>query len=154
MNATSEDIADILALEGSLELTLATDLFFARMPDTPDAVVTVYDNPGQSPLLTLDKATSDYYFSSISIQVRDGTYAAGWITIFGIMEFLHGSHGIVQDGTYYALIKALGNPQLLHYDENGRPTFVINFEVQRRVEGEPVTLSGQAFSTGFSLGFK
>ena len=156
MNAASTDIADILALEGSLSLTLTTNLFSSRMPDSPDAVVAVYDNPGSSPILTLDKATSDYYFSSVSIQVRDQTYAAGWAVVFSIMEFLHGLHGVVQDGTYYALIKALGDPQLLHFDKNDRPTLVINFEVQRRqyLGGQPVTLSGLAFSSGFSLGFK
>ena len=132
MNAASKDIAHILDIEGSLSLTLATNLFSSRMPNTPDAVVAIYDNPGSTPLLTLDKATSDYYFSSVSIQVRDTTYQDGWDMAFAIMEFLHGSHGVIQDGSFYTLIKALNNPQLLHFDENDRPTLVINFEAQRR----------------------
>lgn len=152
MNSTAEDIANILNNESSLGLTLVTDLFYNRMPDEPSIVVTVYDNPGGPPALTMQKDTSDYYFSSISVQVRDNIYDDGWDSIFAVFEFLHGHSMVIEGGTYYALIKALDNPQVLHYDENDRPTFVVNFEVQRR--GSSLSAIGSGFSSGFSSGFK
>ena len=67
------------------------------------------------------------------MRVRNQDYEAGWDLMFAILEFLHGTSQEVIAGTYYALIKALNDPQLLDFDEgNDRARFFVNFEVQRR----------------------
>lgn len=134
MNPASQDIANFLAAETPLSLTLATNLFYARMPDQSDFCVTVLDNPGDSPMLTFDKATSNYFFSSVSVQVREVDYAAGWTAMFNILTYLHGlSQTNSIDGTaYYSVIKAMNDPQVLHWDHKGRVIFFVNFEVQRK----------------------
>ena len=134
MNPASKDIAQYLAGESSLGLVLGTSLFYARMPDSPDDCVTVMDNPGDAPMLTYDKATSNYYYSSVSVRVRNTDYAAGWAVIFAILTFLHGlgQQNSVDASSYYGVVKAMNDPQVLYWDNNDRVTFFINFEIQRK----------------------
>jgi hypothetical protein len=136
MNSTAKDIATLLDGDSSLGLTLGTDLFYSRRPTEPaggeDNVVTVYDNPGSPPLLTYQKSTSNYFFSSVTVQVRNQDYDTGYAIMDSILTFLHASSNIVIGTTYYALIRALNDPQVLKWDDNDRVIFFINFEVQRR----------------------
>ena len=132
MISAAQDITTLLDGDTSLGLTLGTDLFISRMPNQPDDCVVVYDNPGGAPMLTYKKATSNYYYSSVSVRIRNVTYSAGWTQMFDILEFLHASSQDVVGTTYYALIKAMNDPQVLHWDDNDRVLMFVNFEVQRR----------------------
>ncbi len=153
MNPPQKDIAEILVDQGSLSLIMGTNLFHTRMPDSPVDLVCVFDNPGAAPLLSYDKATSNYYYSSVSVQVRNTSYASAYSQLFSIFEFLHGASNIVEDETLYMLIKALDDPRLLHFDENDNPVLLVNFEVQRR-RNNLVLAGGSGFSSGFSNGFR
>jgi hypothetical protein len=134
MNAPSKDIANILNDETSVGLTLATDLFYARMPDgvTLDNCVSVMDNPGNPVGLTLQKSTSNYFKSSVTVYVRDLIYDDAYEQAYAILTYLHGLHNVVEDGTLYMLFKAVNEPQLLYFDENKRTVMIINFEVHRK----------------------
>lgn len=132
MNAASKDTATLLASTSSLGLTLATDLFYSRMPDQPDDCVAIIDNPGDAPMLGLKKLSNNYHYSSVSIQVRNTDHDTGWGIINDIFQFLHGHSNATIDSTYYALFRAMADPQVLAYDENERIIFMVNFEVQRR----------------------
>jgi len=132
MRSAARDIATILDGVSSLGLTKGTDLFHARMNDDPDNRVTVFDNPGGPPLIAQRKVDSGYHYSSVSVQVRNIKYNDGYAVAQAIVEYLHAQSGDVVAGTLYTLIRALNSPQLLHYDKNDRPIFVVNFEVQRR----------------------
>lgn len=132
MNPASKDIATLLSEQSALALTIATNLFFSRMPDQPDDCVSVIDNPGEAPMLAQKKLSSNYHYSSVSIQVRNTDYANGWDVINDIMQFLHGHSDETINSTYYTLIRALNDPQVLAYDQNERVIFMVNFEVQRR----------------------
>ena len=147
MNSTATDIATLLDGDTSLGLTLGTDLFVGRMPDQPANCVVVYDNPGDAPMLTYKKATSNYFYSSVSVRIRNTNYESGWAQMFAILEFLHASSQDTIGMTYYALIKAMNDPQVLHWDDNDRVLMVVNFEVQRRDS------TASAFTSGFSSGF-
>lgn len=134
MNPASKDIAELLDADTSLGLTSGTDLFHGRMPDQPDDCVAVLDNPGDPPMLTFDKATSNYYYSSVSVRVRSFDYDTGWGIMFNIMTYLHGLGQLnsVDNTSYYGVIKAMNDPQVLYWDKNDRAIFFINFEVQRK----------------------
>ena len=132
MESTAKDIVSILGGQESLGLVSGTSLFYARMPSSPDDCVTVFDTPGAPPILTTQKNTSNYFYPGVSIMVRNTKYAEAYNLMFSILEFLHGSSQITVGSTYYALIKAVNDPQLLHYDENDRPVIFVNFEIQRR----------------------
>jgi hypothetical protein len=132
MNAASKDIAlNILDGESSLGLTYATDLFYSRLPADPAVCVSVQDNVGSGPTLSLKQSTSNYHYSSVNVQIRDIAYDSGYETAQKIVELLHGLHGQTISGTKYLLIRSLDDVGLLYYDENDRPVFSVNFEVQR-----------------------
>lgn len=134
MNPACQDIQQFLGAESSLGLTRGVDLFFGRMPDQPSNCVAIMDNPGEAPMLTLTKATSNYYYSSVSVRVRDNSYEGGWAKIFDIVTYLHGlSHVDCPDGSArYGIIRAMNDPQVLYWDKNDRVMFFVNFETQRK----------------------
>lgn len=134
MNPASKDIADFIDDNTDLGLVLGRDLFYGRLPENPSIAVCVFDNPGDGPSLTLDKATSNYFHSSISVRVRHNDYVVGWRQIFAITEYLHGlnqQEGI-DSSSYYGVIKAMNDPQVLYWDKNDRVIFFVNFEIQRK----------------------
>jgi hypothetical protein len=134
MNPTCRDIAQIIDEDTPLGLTLGTDLFYGRMPDGPSNCVAVFDNPGDAPMLTLKKATSNYFYSSINVRVRHTEYAAGWAIMQNIVTLLHGLNQ--QDSPdascYIGVVKAINDPQVLYWDKNDRVIFFTHFEVQRK----------------------
>lgn len=134
MNAPCIDIAQFLSDESALGLTMATNLFYGRFPDNPNECVAVFDNPGDPPMLTLKKETSAYFYSSISVRVRSLEYATGWQQAHNIVEFLHGLSQLNSNdnSTYYAVITAKNDPQVLYWDKNDRVIFFVNFEIQRK----------------------
>jgi hypothetical protein len=132
MNSPAKDIANMLDGDSGLGLTLLTDLFYSRMVSDPQNAVAVFDTGGANPMLQYNKARSQYYYPSINIQVRNVDYDAGHAVATAIRLFLHGERAITVGDTYYALIKSTNEPQLLHYDENDRAVFIINFDIQRK----------------------
>lgn len=134
MNATCKDIAEFLNDYLPLGLTLGTDLFYSRMPDNPSNCVAIFDNPGDPPMLTLKKATSAYFFSSMNVRVRNIDYDAGWALMSNILTYLHGlnQQNCPDDSSYYGVIKAMNDPQVLYWDKNDRVIFFTHFDVQRK----------------------
>ena len=132
MNPTSKDIATIINAESSLAPVLGTDLYWSRMPPTPQDVTAVIDLSGEAGMLQLNKSRSDYYVTRVSVQCRAAVYETGYATALAIMKYLHGIHNMVIGDTYYSLIQAIEDPALLHYDHNDRPVFVTNYKIQRR----------------------
>jgi len=131
MNATSEDIKDMLEDESSLGLIFATNLFVGREPVEPDTCVTIFDTYGFPPLLTLS-GNGGYYYPSVQIRVRGNDYLTGWNLIQDIRTVLHGKAGETWNATLYTVIYCSSGPALLDWDENNRPRFIINFNLQRR----------------------
>ena len=132
MNATSEDIKDMLEAESSLGLVFPTNLFIGREPTKPDDCVTIFDTPGGPPMIALSKADSDYYYPSVQIRVRNNDYTVGWDLINAIKVLLHGSGPEVWNGTTYTAIMCAQEPFPLGWDEHSRVWFVANFNIQRR----------------------
>lgn len=131
MNTPTKDIKDMLVAESSLALTYATNLFIAREPAKPNDCVTIFDMPGGSPQLALDKDEA-YYYQSVQVRVRNIDYNAGWAIANDILVFLHGQAGQVWNNTVYTVIYCLQGPFMLDWDENNRVRFIINFNLQRR----------------------
>ena len=129
MNASSVDIKDMLEDESSLGLTFATNLFIGREPAQPDTCVTIFDT-FEKPLLTLND--QGYYDGSVQVRVRGKDYITGWDLAHDIMVALHGKAGETWNATLYTVIYCSSGPALTDWDENNRPRFSINFNLQRR----------------------
>ena len=130
MNAPSIDIAEMLEAVSSLGLTLGVNLFIGSEPVKPNETVTIYDTYGSPPQLTLD--VQDYYYPSIQIRVRAQDYVTGWNLVNSIMLALHGRAQETWNGTLYSVIFCSSGPAHLDWDENRRPRFIVNFNLQRR----------------------
>ena len=132
MNYTASDIVELLNDDVTVDLTEGVDLFLSRMSKTPQTCVTIYDNAGPSPMLQYVKSRSNYFYENISIRTRSTSYVLAMGQMQTLLTYLHGRSQDVINDTYYALIKAINTPHLLHYDENDRTVIIMNFEVQRR----------------------
>lgn len=132
MNAASVDIAAMLVADDSLNLTVKDNLYVGREPDSPDNCVTIFDTPGGPPQLVLGTDGNEYYFPTIQVRVRNNDYRIGYNLAHDIMVSLHARGQQTWGGTLYSVIKAMADPALLNWDENGRARFVVNFELQRR----------------------
>jgi hypothetical protein len=130
MNAPSDDIRTLLESDSSLGLVFQTNLFIGIEPDQPNECVTIFDTPGSSPQLTMNRGEI-YEYPSIQIRVRATEYLEGWGMIEDVKDFLHGRSQEQLNGTLYTAIICSISPFLLDYDQNRRPRFVVNFNLQR-----------------------
>lgn len=131
MNAPSVDIKDML-VAGGLGLVAGTNLFIGNEPKSPDNVVTVYDpSYGLPPDMTLNPAEGPYERLTLQIRVRNRTYDEGYSVINGIYSLLHGRAHETWNGTIYEVITS-STPIHLDWDDNHRPRFIINLNLQRR----------------------
>ena len=131
MNATSQDVKDMLEADSALGLVFATNLFIGREPTTPDECATIFDTSGLPNQVTLGME-GNYYYPSIQIRVRSNDFRDGWDLIQEIMISLHGRGQETWNGTLYSIIKHTSGPALLDWDDNNRVRFIVNFDLQRR----------------------
>lgn len=131
MNASSEDIKDMLLDESSIDLTFATNLFIGKEPPSPDNTVTIFDTWGMTPQLTMDPGEAPYERPSVQIRVRNREYLAGWNLINNIYTLLHGRAHETRNGAVYEVITST-SPMHLDWDDNRRARFIINLNIQRR----------------------
>ncbi len=130
MNSVAKDICNLLNGVSSLGLTLATDLFYAIEPTDPSNCVTLFETPGEGSDLTMDITT--YYRDSFQVRVRNVDYDTGYNLAKDIEEYLNGINHTIINGTTYNIIECSTSPVLLDFDDNNRPRFIINFNVQRK----------------------
>lgn len=131
MNPSSEDIKDILEAESSLGLVFGENLFIGREPSSPNNTITIFDTPGKPPQQTYKKG-ENYYYPSIQIRARNDDYISGITLLSSIRDVLHNMNNETINSTLYCSIVAKGEPALLDWDQNARPRFILNFDIQRR----------------------
>jgi len=133
VNPSSIDISTLLEADSNLELTFAVNLFVGKEPALPDNCVTIFDIPGDAPVLTLTgKGGGDYYRPSVQARVRNNDYLTGWKLIHDIQKYLHGINGVIEDSAEYLLIQSVDSPFLLDWDKNNRVRFAATFSIYRK----------------------
>lgn len=125
MNAASEDIKDILVAAGVG--IFKTNLFIGTMPASPDANVTIRDTPWKPPELNYE---IDYPGIQTLVRGARGQYTATQVKAVSVNTVLHGYQETIND-TRYILVAAAHSPIYVGKDEQNRPMFSINFEIQR-----------------------
>lgn len=128
--ATLLDIATYIDTELA-SLTLGTNLFIGRMPDTPDNCVTLYEYGGSVPDNTMGTSAPSLENPSIQVAVRSTTYAGAVTTIRSIWDKLEAVVDEDLSGTRYNRISANQSPFPLDRDTSDRILFVQNFDVTK-----------------------
>lgn len=128
MTAPSEDVKTILLSDSTIGLALGTDLFISTMPADPDECVAVYDSGGEN-----SEAQYNYQRPTVQIRVRGnrGEYNTTYALADSIRNLLHGLANYTVGSVRYVGIWAQGDILFIHYDENQRPVFSMNFILHR-----------------------
>lgn len=116
-------------LAAQLSLTPATNLFRHRMPDTPDAVVTLYETGGAGAELGL--GVDGIQFESPAVQVVCRGAELDFDATRTLAKSAYIALGKIQaeslSGTPYLIVRPLNSPNAaLGLDEKNRPRFSFN----------------------------
>lgn len=124
----SEILKDILVSEGFIFGGL-TDwaIFIARRPESPDAVVVLYDSGGKSPN---PRWLIDYPSVQIKIRGDVNQYKAAYEKAQEVKNILLGRPSFTTTNSDRVVhINMLGDITFLGYDKKDQPEFVLNFDL-------------------------
>jgi hypothetical protein len=110
-------------------LTETTNLFKARMPDTPDTCVAVFEYSGRAPEHTLG-ANNVWRRPRFQILVRSASYSTARALIESCFTTLTFTETTLS-GTRYMRCEPLQDPFALPRDANERAILACNFEAWR-----------------------
>jgi hypothetical protein len=127
---TLVDIATYLDAQQA-SLTLGTNLFLGRMPDSPDTCVVLYEYGGSAPDNTMGSGLPVLQNPSVQIAVRAVLYASAESLINLCWATLEGIVNMSLSGTRYNRVTAIQSPFVLERDSQDRVIFVQNFNVTR-----------------------
>lgn len=128
--STLIDLATYLdTQQGSL--TLGTNLFVGRMPDSPDTCVTLYEYGGTAPDNTMGGGLPVLQNPSVQIAVRASAYSSAETLITSCSSSLESVVDELLSGTRYNRVSAIQSPFPLERDTHDRIIFVQNFNVTR-----------------------
>ena len=129
--ATLDDIGTYLASQvGSL--TLGTNLFLGRLPDTPDTCVALYEYGGETPVSTMGgDAIPPVEQPRIQVNVRAPGYSSANTLALSVWAALEGILNETLTATRYHRVAAIQSPFPLERDSADRVIFAQNFRVQR-----------------------
>lgn len=132
MSTILEAVGDYLQAQG--QGTLGTSLFLAVMPESPDALVAVYENSGLSPMETMGSAAWAVDQPELQVIARGarGDYPGARNRANTIRGILAAVTETSISGIHIMRIRAEGSVLPMGEDENGRPMVSVNFQCQVR----------------------
>lgn len=127
-----EAVGDYLQAQGIG--TLGTDLFLAVMPESPDAVVCIYETQGFAPVETMGAAAFAVERPGLQVIARAarGDYPAARDAAVAVRNLLAGLVESTVSGVHIMRVSAEGSPLPMGEDQNGRPMISCNFACQVR----------------------
>ncbi len=128
--ATLVDLATYLDTQLA-SLSLGTNLFVGRLPDSPDTCVALYEYGGITPTSTFGTNTASLDNPRVQVTVRDAAYANAESLIRSIWTQLEAVANETLSGTFYQRVTAVQSPFPLERDTADRILFVQNFQVVR-----------------------
>lgn len=127
MSTILEAVGDYLQAQG--QGTLGTNLFLAMMPETPDALVCVYEGPGIAPLETMGSAAFAVDQPGLQVITRGarGDYPGARDKARAVRSLLAAVTETTLSGVHVMRISADGSLLPMGEDQNGRPMVSMNF---------------------------
>ena len=113
-------------------LTIGTNLFLGRMPDTPDTCVAIYEYGGDAPISTMGSdAMPPVEQPRIQILCRAPGYSSARSLALSCWTVVEAVLNETLSGTRYHRITANQSPFPLERDSHDRVLFAQNFRVQK-----------------------
>ena len=128
--STLIDVATYLDAQLST-LTVGSNLFVGRMPESPDTCVTLFEYGGASPTDTLGGGLPVMENPRIQVMTRGATYAATETMARSVWTVLEAIQNSTLSGTRYQRMSAIQGPFPLERDTQDRIVFVQNYVVTR-----------------------
>lgn len=113
---------------------VGVDVFLGYLPDSPDPVVSLWENPGPGPMRTHGSGVV-IDVTEMQVITRGAPTGQGaqhaenraWL----IADYLDAVTDRTFTGVYFHSIERLGVPALVERDAQGRPMFSTNYIVRR-----------------------
>lgn len=127
------DVAEYLENQGIG--TRATNLFYGILPESPDALVTMYEYAGMANEPKMGQGVTSLEFPRIQLVTRgvkddyDGPKLVG-LNIVTVLAKV-ANMPISSSGVRYLSISHINGPQFFRRDDNFRILFSINFQVYK-----------------------
>jgi len=112
------------------DLTIATNLFLSKMPDTPDVCVCIYENQGSGPLMTFGATAIQVDRPSVQISVRAARddYATARDLAQALRTLVSGITNVTSSGVTILRVEPTGSFYPLSVDQLERPRVVFNLD--------------------------
>jgi len=112
------------------DLTIATNLFLSKMPDTPDVCVCIYENQGSGPLMTFGATAIQVDRPSVQISVRAARddYATARDLAQALRTLVSGITNVSSSGVNIIRVEPTGSFYPLSVDQLERPRVVFNLD--------------------------
>lgn len=116
------------------DLTLGTNLFLGRRPDTPDTCVALYETGGTAPELVFGtNAAPPVENRGLQVITRAAAYATSEALCTDVWGALCLIDNETLSGTRYLFADPVQSPFALERDSHDRMLHVVNFVVTREV---------------------
>jgi len=112
------------------DLTIGTNLFLSKMPDTPDVCVCVYELQGTVPLMTFGATAIQVDRPSVQISVRAARddYATARDLAQALRTLVSGIVNVTSSGVTILRVEPTGSFYPLSVDQLERPRVVFNLD--------------------------
>ena len=112
------------------DLTIGTNLFLSKMPDTPDVCVCIYENQGSGPLMTFGATAIQLDRPSVQISVRAARddYATARDLAQALRTLVAGIVNVTSSGVVVLRVEPTGSFYSLSVDQLERPRVVFNLD--------------------------
>lgn len=128
-NSVAKDMATLLQTQGVG--TLGTDIFYGRMPNSPDLQVSVYDTGS---LFISPKYKRDEVTFQVRIRGDRNDHDTGYDLSNSVKNALLGIGPQVVNSTSYPLFVMLIDTTFVAYDDDNRPMWTQNWKTVKENE--------------------
>lgn len=126
MASPAIDLKDLACADSSF--TFADNVFVGGLPEEVEPAIAFTDSGGFAP-----EGINDLEYPTVQVLIRGEPfkYAETFNLIKGVGVILHKVNGDTVSGSFYTGIWQQGEPLFLGFDEKNRPSFSLNFRIQR-----------------------
>lgn len=116
-------------ITGPQSLTLGTNLYLGRLPDSPDTCVAIFETGGTLPEQTMGGTLAVLERPRVQVVTRRAGYSDARTLAYNVWNTLEGVANESLSGTRFLRVSAVQSPYPLERDSSDRIIIVQNFDV-------------------------